>query len=168
LVVQHMPAHFTTAFAERLNQCCQIEVKEAKDGDLVAPGRALVAPGNFHMLLRRVDGVYKVALREGPRVHFQRPAVDVLFHSVAEARLAHTVGVLLTGMGVDGAEGLLRMKQAGASTIAQDEASCVVFGMPKAAIERGAAQHVLPLSHIPAAILSALASRSSVPSLASA
>jgi two-component system chemotaxis response regulator CheB len=168
VIAQHIPPVFSASFASRLNTLCKFEVKEAKDGDLVAPGRALVAPGNFHMLLRRVDGVYKVALREGPRVHFQRPAVDVLFQSVAEARLAHMVGVLLTGMGVDGAEGLLRMKQAGAVTIAQDEASCVVFGMPKAAIERGAAQQVLPLSQIPAGILAALASRVTVPSLASA
>ena len=159
VIAQHIPPVFSASFASRLHTLCKFEVKEAKDGDLVAPGRALVAPGNFHMLLRQVDGVYKVAVRDGPRVHYQRPAVDILFQSVAEAGLRNVVGVLLTGMGADGAAGLLRMRQRGAFTIAQDEASCVVFGMPKVAIEMGAAQQVLPLSRIGAGIFAALGSR---------
>lgn len=153
VITQHIPAGFSASFASRLNTLCGFEVKEAKHGDLVAPGRALIAPGNFHMTLLRSDGVYRVAVHDGPRVHFQRPSVDLLFESIAQAQPRHAVGVLLTGMGSDGADGLLRMKNAGAHTIAQDEASCVVFGMPKAAIERGAAQQVLPLPQIAAAIL---------------
>jgi two-component system, chemotaxis family, protein-glutamate methylesterase/glutaminase len=148
LIAQHIPPVFSASFATRLNSICRMEVKEAKDGDLVSPGRALVAPGNFHMTLVRRDGVSRVAVADGPRVHYQRPAVDVLFHSIAEARVPKTVGVLLTGMGSDGARGLLEMRQSGAFTIAQDEASCVVFGMPKVAIEQGAAQKVVPLSKI--------------------
>ena len=163
VIAQHIPEVFSASFASRLNTLCKFEVKEAKDGDLVAPGRALVAPGNFHMVLRRADGVYRVAVRDGPRVHYQRPSVDVLFHSVAEAGLANMVGILLTGMGSDGAEGLLRMRQKGASTIAQDEATCVVFGMPKVAIACGAAQQVLPLSRIGAAIFAAFGSRHGEP-----
>ncbi len=159
VIAQHIPPIFSASFASRLNTLCKFEVKEAKDGDLVAPGRVLVAPGNFHMLLRKVDGVYKVAVRDGPRVHYQRPAVDILFQSVAEAGLRNVVGVLLTGMGADGAAGLLRMRQRGAITIAQDEATCVVFGMPKVAIEMGAAQQVLPLSRIGAGIFAALGPR---------
>lgn len=159
LIAQHIPPGFSTSFSNRLNAICQMEVKEAKDGDLVVPGRALVAPGNFHMTLRKVDGVLRVAVRDGPQVHYQRPAVDVLFYSIAEMQLPHVIGVLLTGMGSDGADGLLRMRQAGSVTIAQDEASCVVFGMPKAAIERGAAQHVMSLGRIPAGILNHLGTR---------
>ena len=156
LIAQHIPAGFSASFANRLNTLCRFEVKEAVEGDVVAQGRVLISPGNFHMLLQKRDGIYKVAVKDGPRVHYQRPAVDVLFASVAEARPAHTVGVLLTGMGADGADGLLRLKNGGAATIVQDEASCVVFGMPKAAVERGAAQQVLPLSRIAPAIISAL------------
>ena len=163
VITQHIPPVFSASFASRLNTVCKFEVKEAKDGDLVAPGRALVAPGNFHMLLRQVDGVYKVSVRDGPRVHYQRPAVDILFQSVADAGLRNVVGVLLTGMGSDGAAGLLRMRQKGASTIAQDEASCVVFGMPKVAIELGAAQQVLPLNKIGAAVFAALGSQQANP-----
>ncbi len=159
LIAQHIPPVFSASFATRLNSICRMEVKEAKDGDLVTPGRALVAPGNFHMTLVRRDGVSRVAVADGPRVHYQRPAVDVLFHSIAQARVPKTVGVLLTGMGSDGALGLLEMRQAGASTIAQDEATCVVFGMPKVAIEHGAAQKVLPLSKIAAGVFAALAER---------
>jgi two-component system, chemotaxis family, protein-glutamate methylesterase/glutaminase len=155
LITQHIPALFSASFASRLNSLCKIEVQEARDGDLVAPGRALVAPGNFHMMLRKSDGICRVAVKDGPRVHYQRPAVDVLFQSVAAASLTRTVGVLLTGMGSDGAQGLLRMREAGARTIAQDEGSCVVFGMPKVAIEMGAAEKVLPLSHICGGILAA-------------
>jgi two-component system, chemotaxis family, protein-glutamate methylesterase/glutaminase len=148
LIVQHMPAHFTKTFAERLNQLCQIEVQEAKDGDPVLQGHALVAPGNFHMLLRRSGTKYYVTVKDGPRVHHQRPAVDVLFNSVAQYAGTNALGVLLTGMGADGARGLLQMKEAGAKTIAQDEQTCVVFGMPKEAIKLGAADKVVPLELI--------------------
>jgi len=148
VIVQHMPAHFTKAFADRLNQLCQIEVREAKDGDQILQGQALVAPGNFHILLRRSGTSYYVAVKDGPRVHHQRPAVDVLFGSVAQYAKSNAIGVLLTGMGADGAKGLLQMKEAGARTIAQDEHSCVVFGMPKEAIKLGAAEQIVPLELI--------------------
>ncbi len=149
VIVQHMPPKFTTAFAERLNQMCALEVREAQDGDSVVTGRALLAPGNFHMLLRRSGARYYVQVKTGPPVHHQRPSVDVLFNSAAESAGANAVGVILTGMGADGADGLLAMKEKGAYTIAQDEASCVVFGMPKEAIKRGAAHRVLSLTRIP-------------------
>jgi len=155
VIAQHIPALFSASFASRLNSVCKIEVQEARDGDLVAPGRALVAPGNFHMMLRKSDGICRVAVKDGPRVHYQRPAVDVLFQSVAASSFARVIGVILTGMGSDGAQGLLKMREAGARTIAQDESSCVVFGMPKVAIEMGAAEQILPLSHIAAGILAA-------------
>ncbi|MCX5827450.1 MAG: chemotaxis response regulator protein-glutamate methylesterase [Deltaproteobacteria bacterium] len=148
VVVQHMPANFTTAFADRLNTLCQFQVKEAQDNDTVVPGTCLIAPGNFHMLLRRSGARYYVEVKTGPMVHHQRPAVDVLFKSTAKYAGANAVGVILTGMGADGAEGLKEMKDAGAGTIAQDEKSCVVFGMPKEAIKLGAADKVLPLDHI--------------------
>jgi two-component system chemotaxis response regulator CheB len=148
LIVQHMPAQFTKAFADRLNGLCSIRVKEAQDGDSVLTGQALIAPGNFHMLLRRSGAKYYVQVKDGPMVHHQRPAVDVLFDSVAQYAGANAVGVILTGMGADGAKGLLKMKQAGAKTLAQDEASCVVFGMPKEAIKLGAADQVVPLMEI--------------------
>jgi len=148
VIVQHMPPKFTTAFAERLNQMCAMEVREAKDGDSVVTGLALLAPGNFHMLLRRSGARYYVQVKNGPPVHHQRPSVDVLFNSAAQSAGSNAVGIILTGMGADGAEGLLAMKERGAYTIAQDEASCVVFGMPKEAIKRGAALKVLPLSRI--------------------
>jgi two-component system, chemotaxis family, protein-glutamate methylesterase/glutaminase len=148
VVVQHMPANFTTAFADRLNTLCQFQVKEAQDNDTVVPGTCLIAPGNFHMLLRRSGARYYVEVKTGPMVHHQRPAVDVLFKSTAKYAGANAVGVILTGMGADGAEGLKEMKDAGAGTIAQDEKSCVVFGMPKEAIKLGAADKVLPLDNI--------------------
>lgn len=148
VIVQHMPPKFTTSFAERLDQLCALEVKEAADGDSVLPGRALLAPGNFHMLLQRSGARYLVRVKSGPPVHHQRPSVDVLFQSVAQAAGSNAVGVILTGMGADGAAGLLAMRQQGAHTIAQDEASCVVFGMPKEAIQRQAAVKVLPLNRI--------------------
>jgi two-component system chemotaxis response regulator CheB len=154
VVVQHIPPAFSRAFAGRLNEMCQIEVKEAQDGDTLRPGLALVAPGDFHMLLRKTGGRYFVNVKTGPRVCYQRPAADVLFFSVAEAAGASAIGALLTGMGSDGAQGLLKMRQAGARTIAQDEASCVVFGMPREAIQLGAAGQVLPLNRIAAALLS--------------
>ena len=153
VVVQHMPAHFTTAFAERLNGLCQISVKEAEDNDSVIPGTALIAPGNYHMLLRRSGARYYVEVKTGPMVHHQRPAVDVLFKATAKYAGANAIGVILTGMGADGAEGMKEMKDAGASTIAQDEKSCVVFGMPKEAIKLGAADKILPLEQIAAEII---------------
>ncbi|MEN6534361.1 MAG: chemotaxis response regulator protein-glutamate methylesterase [Bryobacteraceae bacterium] len=155
VITQHIPAGFSRAFAERLNHTCRMEVKEASDGDFLVPGRVLVAPGDYHMLLRRAGGVYRVSVRTGPRVCYQRPSVDVLFNSVAEAAGAAAVGALLTGMGADGAQGLLKMRQAGARTIVQDEATCVVFGMPREAIRLDAAGQVLPLSRIAPALLNA-------------
>lgn len=155
LITQHIPAGFSRAFATRLNQICAFEVKEAEDGDLLGPGRALVAPGDLHMLLRQGPQGYRVVVKTGPRVCYQRPSVDVMFCSVAETAGKHAVGVLLTGMGSDGAQGLLKMRQAGAQTMAQDEATCVVFGMPREAIRAGAAGRVVALSGIPQAILSA-------------
>jgi two-component system chemotaxis response regulator CheB len=148
VVVQHIPAVFSTAFANRLNDLCRIRVREAADGDRVLPGHALVAPGNFHMALRKVGSEYRVAVQDGERVCYQRPSVDVLFESVAKVAGADAVAAILTGMGADGAQGMLKMKRAGARTVAQDEASCVVFGMPREAIKAGAVDHVLPLDRI--------------------
>ncbi|MBC7926199.1 MAG: chemotaxis response regulator protein-glutamate methylesterase [Bryobacteraceae bacterium] len=156
VVVQHIPAGFSLAFANRLNRICPMEVKEAVEGDVVRPGRALIAPGDFHMVLCQGSGGYYVSVRQGPRVCYQRPAVDVLFDSVAEVAGGNAVAALLTGMGSDGAKGMLRMKTSGAWTIAQDEATCVVFGMPREAIQMGAALQVCPLPAIPGAILRAL------------
>jgi len=153
VIVQHMPANFTKAFAARLNDLCQISVKEAEDNDSVTPGTALVAPGNFHMIFRRSGARYYVEIKTGPMVHHQRPAVDVLFKSTAKYAGANAIGVILTGMGADGAEGLLEMKKTGAVTIAQDERSCVVFGMPKEAIKLGAADKVVPLELITSEII---------------
>jgi two-component system chemotaxis response regulator CheB len=153
IIVQHMPEKFTKSFADRLNDLSQITVKEAEDGDRVIPGRALIAPGNQHMILRRSGANYYVEVKTGPLVKRQRPSVEVLFNSVAKYAGSNSVGILLTGMGSDGAEGLLKMKQAGAATIAQDEKSCVVFGMPKEAIQLGAADTVLDLKLIPEAML---------------
>jgi len=153
VLVQHMPATFTTHFAERLDSECDIRVKEAEDGDTVTNGQALIAPGNRHMLLRRSGARYHVEVKDGPMVHYQRPSVDVLFKSVADYAGANAVGVILTGMGSDGAAGLLKMKEAGAGTIAQDEQSCIVFGMPKEAIELEAVDEVVNLHGITDAIL---------------
>jgi len=148
IIVQHMPEKFTRAFAERCDGLCSIRVKEAEDGDRVLQGHALIAPGNYHMRLWRDGTTYGVGVEQGPPVNRHRPSVDVLFESVAGAAGVNAVGVILTGMGSDGALGLLEMKRAGARTIAQDEASCVVFGMPREAIHAGAVDHVLPLSKI--------------------
>jgi len=148
VVVQHIPAVFSMAFANRLNDLCKIRVKEAADGDRVLPGQVLIAPGNFHMTLRKLGGEYRVAVHDGERVCYQRPSVDVLFESVAKVAGADAIGAILTGMGADGAEGMLKMKRAGARTVAQDEASCVVFGMPREAIKMGAVDRVLPLDRI--------------------
>jgi two-component system chemotaxis response regulator CheB len=155
VIVQHMPEVFTAAFAQRLNLTCRIEVKEAAEGDRVIDGRALIAPGNRHMLLRRDGAEYRVHLDAGPLVSRHRPSVDVLFRSVAQAAGANAIGVILTGMGDDGATGLLEMREAGAFTMAQDEASCAVYGMPREAIKRGSAQSVQALGQIGAAILNA-------------
>ena len=153
VIVQHMPAPFTAPFAARLDSCCDMEVNEAKPGDRVLPGRALIAPGDRHIPVRRQDRGYVIEMAGGGLVSRHRPSVDVLFHSVAEAAGRHAVGVILTGMGRDGAEGLLAMKDSGADTIAQDERSCAVFGMPREAIALGAVDDVAALSDIPAAIL---------------
>jgi len=152
LVVQHMPEGFTAAFAKRLNSLARVEVKEAAQGDAVIPGRVLIAPGNQHMLLRRSGARYYVQLCNGPLVSRHRPSIDVLFRSVAQTAAAKSIGVILTGMGDDGADGLAEMHAAGARTIAQDEATCIVFGMPKEAIERGGVDQVLPLPRIAAAL----------------
>jgi two-component system, chemotaxis family, protein-glutamate methylesterase/glutaminase len=156
VIVQHMPEAFTRAFAERLNQICRVEVREARDNDHAIPGLALIAPGNFHMLLKRSGGSYLVRIKDGPRVHYQRPSVDILFQSVAKSAGENAVGAILTGMGADGAKGLLAMKESGAYTIAQDEATSVVFGMPKEAIELGAAHKIVPLSSITQEILAGI------------
>jgi len=153
VVVQHIPPVFSTAFASRLNDLCRIQVKEATDGDRLTPGLALIAPGNFHMTLAKLGSEYRVAVKHGPRVCYQRPAVDVLFESVAACAGRDAIGALMTGMGADGADGLLKMKRAGAKTIAQDEASCIVFGMPREAIRLGAVDHVVPLKRIANEIL---------------
>ena len=148
VITQHMPEHFTKSFADRLNEICNIEVKEAEDGDRVVPGRALIAPGAYHMLLRRSGAIYSVQVKSGPLVGRHRPSVNVLFKSVSKYAGQNAVGVILTGMGADGAKGMRAMFDAGAQNIAQDEASCVVFGMPKEAIAAGAVQHTLPLNAI--------------------
>jgi two-component system chemotaxis response regulator CheB len=153
VAVQHMPAGFTTAFAKRLNETCAIEVSEARDGDRVEAGRALIAPGDHHLMVVRRAREYYVSVSDGPAVCRHRPSVDVLFRSVAAAAGQSAVGVLMTGMGDDGAAGLLEMRQAGAKTIAEDPLTCVVYGMPKAAIERGAAERVAPLPRIANEIL---------------
>ena len=156
VVVQHMPANFTRAFADRLNGLCQITVREAKDNDSALPGTCLIAPGNYHMLLKRSGARYYVQVKTGPMVHHQRPAVDVLFSSTAQFAGANAVGVIMTGMGSDGADGMAKMKASGAKTIAQDEASCVVFGMPKEAIKTGAVDRVVSLRNIPQTIMDML------------
>jgi two-component system, chemotaxis family, protein-glutamate methylesterase/glutaminase len=148
VVVQHMPARFTTSFANRLNDECAVNVKEAQDGDHVVSGQVLIAPGGFHMRLCRSGAIYYVEVKDGPMVCRQKPSVDVLFESVAKYAGANAVGAILTGMGEDGASGLLSMRKSGARTIAQDEASCVVFGMPKEAIEMGAAEVITPLQNV--------------------
>lgn len=148
VIVQHMPEHFTAAFADRLNGLCQIEVREARHNDRVMAGRALIAPGGKHMLLRRNGAQYHVEVVDGPLVNRHRPSVDVLFRSVAKCAGANALGVIMTGMGDDGAAGLLEMRKAGAQTVGQDEASCVVYGMPKEAVKRGAVAKVVPLDGI--------------------
>jgi two-component system chemotaxis response regulator CheB len=148
VIVQHMPELFTRGFAERLNTLSAISVKEAADGDRILPGHALIAPGDHHITMGRSGANYFVQINSDPPVNHHRPSVDVLFHSVAESAGRNAIGIILTGMGADGARGLLEMKRAGARTIAQDEESCVVFGMPKEAIALGAADQIVPLSEI--------------------
>ena len=148
VIVQHMPEKFTAEFARRLNGLCQIQVKEAQNNDRVLPGRALIAPGGKHMLLRRTGAQYFVEVTDGPLVNRHRPSVDVLFRSVSKSAGANALGVIMTGMGDDGAAGLLEMRKCGARTVAQDEESCVVYGMPKEAVKRGGVEKTLPLSAI--------------------
>jgi len=153
VIVQHMPEGFTRSFAQRLDSLCRINVKEADNNDTIIRGRALIAPGNRHMLLKRSGARYYVEIKEGPLVSRHRPSVDVLFRSAARYAGKNAVGVIMTGMGDDGANGMLEMKQAGAYTVAQDEASCVVFGMPQEAIKRGGVNLVIPLERIAREVL---------------
>lgn len=154
VITQHIPPGFSRTFAQRLNTMCALEVKEAEGGERLENGLALVAPGNRHMEIERIPGGgWRTRLHDGPKVCYQRPSVDVLFRSVAREAGPHSIGVLLTGMGADGADGMLEMRRAGAETIAQNEETCVVFGMPREAIRMGAVQHVLPLGEIAGALL---------------
>lgn len=162
VITQHMPEKFTKSFAERLNNLCHIEVREAMDGDSVIPGLALIAPGNYHLNLKRSGARYFVELHQSPQVNGHRPSVDVMFDSVAKYAGSNAVGVIMTGMGADGAKGLLAMKENGAQTIAQDEASCVVFGMPKEAIKIDAAESISPLNNIAEEIFKLLRKNSTV------
>ncbi len=148
VIVQHMPAGFTDSFAKRLNELSEVEVAEAKDGDIISKGKVLIAPGDYHMVIRREGGQYKVKLGTGDKVSGHRPSVDVLFNSVSKYAGSNAIGVILTGMGSDGAKGLLQMKNSGAHTIGQDEKSCVVYGMPKVAYDIGAVEIQLPLEKI--------------------
>jgi two-component system, chemotaxis family, protein-glutamate methylesterase/glutaminase len=157
VVVQHMPEHFTARFAERLNTVCRITVKEAANNDSVIRGQALIAPGNRHLLLKRNGARYCVELRDGPLVSRHRPSVDVLFRSAARYGGRNVIGVIMTGMGDDGAKGMLEMKEAGAHNIAQDEATCVVYGMPAEAVKRNAVDRVLPLGQIAGEVIRACA-----------
>jgi two-component system chemotaxis response regulator CheB len=153
VIVQHMPSHFTAAFAARLDSMCRIEVREAKHNDRVVPGCALIAPGGRHMLLMRSGAQYHVEIKDGPPVSRHRPSVDVLFRSAAKCAGPNALGIIMTGMGDDGARGLKEMRDAGARTVAQDEASCVVFGMPKEAIRLDAAERIAPLDELARIIL---------------
>ena len=153
VIVQHMPEHFTTSFANRLNEICKISVKEAKNGDSILRGTALIAPGNFHLIVKRSGARYFVEVKQGPFVNRHRPSVDVLFRSTAKYAGANAIGIIMTGMGDDGAKGLLEMKEAGAKTIAQDEETSIVFGMPREAIKLKAADKILPLEKISSSLL---------------
>jgi two-component system chemotaxis response regulator CheB len=154
VIVQHMPEKFTAMFAERLNTLCKLEVREAQNGDRVTPGRALIAPGGRHMMLRRSGAQYYVEVADGPLVNRHKPSVDVLFRSVAQIAGRNALGVIMTGMGDDGARGMKEMHDAGARTVAEDESTCVVFGMPKEAIRLGGVDRIVPLDLIPAEIIS--------------
>ncbi|MEX0722438.1 MAG: chemotaxis response regulator protein-glutamate methylesterase [Gracilimonas sp.] len=153
VIVQHMPPVFTKSFADRLDTMCQMKIKEAEDGDMVETGKVLIAPGNYHMLIEKSGARYYARIKSGPPVHHQRPSVDVMFNSIAEHVGVNAMGVILTGMGADGAQGLLNMKHSGAFTIAQDEKTSVVYGMPKEANKLGAAEEILPLQNIAGAIV---------------
>ena len=157
LIAQHIPPMFSKSFAQRLDKLCSMEVREAVDGDLPGPGLALVAPGGYHMLLERAGGTYRIKIKDGPLVCYQRPSVDVLFTSVAMTVGGQAIGAMLTGMGNDGAQGMKRMKEKGSYNIAQDEATCVVFGMPREAIRAGAIDETVPLDRIAQALLTACA-----------
>jgi two-component system chemotaxis response regulator CheB len=154
VIVQHMPEKFTGMFAERLNTLCKLEVLEAKNGDRVIPGRALIAPGGRHMMLKRSGAQYYVDVADGPLVNRHKPSVDVLFRSVAQVAGKNALGIIMTGMGDDGARGMKEMHDAGARTVAEDESTCVVFGMPQEAIKLGAVDKVTPLDCIPQEIIS--------------
>lgn len=156
VIVQHMPANFTAPFADRLNALCAMEVREARNGDSITPGVVLIAPGDYHMVVRRSGARYYVEIGSGDKVSGHRPSADVLLNSVAKIAGANAIGVILTGMGGDGARGLLAMRNAGARTIGQDEASCIVYGMPKVAYELGAVERQLPLSKIAEGIVQSL------------
>jgi two-component system chemotaxis response regulator CheB len=158
-IVQHIPPIFSKTFAERLNETCALDVREAAHGDEVRPGTALIAPGDYHMVVEWDVNCYRVRLRQDPPIHFTRPAVDMLFNSAAQCAGRNALGVLLTGMGRDGAQGMQQLKSAGAINLAQNEATCVVYGMPRAAVELGVVDRVLPLDHMPHAILHALRER---------
>ena len=158
VIVQHMPERFTAAFAARLDSICRIAVKEAQTDDRVLQGRALIAPGGKHMLLKRSGAQYYVEIREGPPVNRHRPSVDVLFRSVAKSAGPNALGIIMTGMGDDGAGGLLEMRNAGSRTLAQDEESCVVYGMPKEAVKRGAVDSSMPLDQLAREVVSFRAS----------
>ncbi len=152
VVVQHMPEHFTRSFAERLDKLCALEIREAKDGDRVLPGTVLIAPGGRHLMVQRNGAQYKIEIKDGPLVSRHRPSVDIMFRSVAKAAGGNAIGIIMTGMGDDGARGLKEMHDCGATTYAQDEATCVVFGMPKEAIRLGGVDHIVPLDAIPGII----------------
>lgn len=155
VIVQHMPEHFTAAFANRLDSLCKIHVKEAQNGDAVIPGQALVAPGNYHTLLKRSGTKYYVEIKEGPLVSRHRPSVDVLFRSAARYAGKNAIGIIMTGMGDDGAKGMREMHDAGAYTIAQDEQSCIVYGMPGEAVKNGGVDKIVPLSNIAQTMINA-------------
>lgn len=155
IIVQHMPVGFTAAFAARLDSLCALTVREAKDGDRIAPGLVLIAPAGIHAHVQRSGAQFVVRLKDGPRIHHQKPAVDVLFHSVAQQVGPNAVGVVLTGLGQDGAAGLRAMRAAGARTIAESETTCVVYGMPRVAVEMGGVERVLPLDGVADGILQA-------------
>ncbi len=163
VIVQHMPPVFTQSFAERLNQICALKVKEAEDRDLIEPGQVLIAPGNYHMLVEKSGARYYTRIKQGPPVHHQRPSVDVMFNSIAQAAGVNAMGVILTGMGGDGAKGLLAMKEKGSFTIGQDEATSVVYGMPKEAYNIGAVEQVLPLQNIAGAIVNQMKKQTKEP-----
>ncbi|HLA33356.1 MAG TPA: chemotaxis response regulator protein-glutamate methylesterase [Rhodocyclaceae bacterium] len=154
VIVQHMPEKFTAMFAQRLDSLCKLEIREAQSGDRVLPGRALIAPGGRHMMLKRSGAQYYVEVADGPLVNRHKPSVDVLFRSVAQVAGRNALGIIMTGMGDDGARGMKEMHDAGAQTVAEDESTCVVFGMPKEAIKLGGVDKIVPLDHIPSELMS--------------